>query len=124
MNDIDIWMCICKGFGIFDLDNVLVESQIQWYSFCFDYIQCIMVCVLCYLFYVVQELEKCGMFIELVLLFFIELVFNLEVFFIVKVVGMWQFIFFIGCDYNFKQNMFIDECCDVLVLIDVVLIYL
>lgn len=64
------------------------------------------------------------MFIELVLLLFVESVFNLQVVLSVKVVGMWQFILSIGKIYNFKQNVFQDECCDVFVLIDVVLDYL
>lgn len=61
------------------------------------------------------------MFMELVLLFIVESVFDFYVMFGVNVVGIWQIILSMGCNYGLKQICNYDVCCDVVVLIIVVL---
>lgn len=58
---------------------------------------------------------------ELVLLFIVESVFDFYVMFGVNVVGIWQIILSMGCNYGLKQICNYDVCCDVVVLIIVVL---
>lgn len=109
---------------MFDLQSDFVDMQMIWYMQCFDYVQCMIECLQKYLYYIVEEFEVCYMLIEFVLLLFIEFVYNLQVLLVVKVVGMWQFMFGIGCMYNLKCNMWQDEWCDVFVLMSVVFDYL
>lgn len=58
---------------------------------------------------------------ELVLLFIVESVFDFYVMFGVNVVGIWQIILSMGCNYGLKQICNYDVCRDVVVLIIVVL---
>ena len=124
IEELDVWQRIRNGFGIPDLENPLVTSQINWYSSRPDYIQRTTTRASRYLFHVLQELEKRNMPTELALLPFIESAFNPEAFSSAKASGMWQFIPSTGLDFNLKQNMFKDERRDVLASTDAALTYL
>jgi membrane-bound lytic murein transglycosylase D len=122
--EIDIWGRIRKGFGIPDLDNPLVTSQLQWYTSRPDYIQRTTTRASLYLYHVVQELEKRNMPTELALLPFIESAFNPQAYSSAKAAGMWQFIPSTGRDFNLKQSAFKDERRDVIASTDAALTYL
>jgi membrane-bound lytic murein transglycosylase D len=122
--EIDIWGRIRKGFGIPDLENPLVTSQLQWYTSRPDYIQRTTTRASLYLYHVVQELEKRNMPTELALLPFIESAFNPQAYSTAKAAGMWQFIPSTGRDFNLKQSAFKDERRDVIASTDAALTYL
>lgn len=84
---------------------------------------CVVKCVKFFLYYIVEEIEKCDMFMEFVFLFIVESVFDFFVYFYGCVVGMWQFIFGIGKCFGMFQNWWYDGCCDVVVFIKGVLDY-
>ena len=74
--DEDLWNRIRNGYGIPNLENPLVSSQVNWYSSRADYIKRTTERASRYLYHVVEELEKRGMPTELALLPFIESAFN------------------------------------------------
>ena len=120
----DLWGRIRQGYGIPDLENSLVDSQLNWYSARSDYILRTTQRASHYLYHVVAELEKRGMPTELALLPFIESAFNPQAVSSAKASGMWQFIPSTGKDFNLKQNMFQDERRGVLDSTDAALNYL
>jgi len=122
--EIDVWGRIRKGFGIPNLENPLVTSQLQWYTSRPDYIQRTTTRASLYLYHVVQELEKRNMPTELALLPFIESAFNPQAYSSAKAAGMWQFIPSTGRTFNLKQSAFMDERRDVIASTDAALTYL
>ncbi len=122
--EIDVWGRIRKGFGIPNLENPLVTSQLQWYTSRPDYIQRTTTRASLYLYHVVQELEKRNMPTELALLPFIESAFNPQAYSSAKAAGMWQFIPSTGRTFNLKQSAFMDERRDVVASTDAALTYL
>ena len=120
----DLWCRIRQGYGIPNLNNALVNSQLNWYSARTDYILRTTERASRYLYHVVEELEKRGMPTELALLPFIESAFNPQAISSAKASGMWQFIPSTGKDFNLKQNMFQDERRGVLDSTDAALNYL
>jgi membrane-bound lytic murein transglycosylase D len=77
-----------------------------------------------YLFYIVEEVERRKMPMELALLPFIESAFNPEAFSRAKASGMWQFMPKTGKDFKLTQNVFRDERRDVIQSTDAALDYL
>jgi len=124
LTQFDVWERIRQGFAIPDLNNPLVATHSTWYSARPDYMQRITQRASRYLFYVVQELEKRDMPMELALLPFIESAFNPQAYSSAKAAGMWQFIPSTGRDYNLKQNAFRDERRDVIASTNAALTYL
>ncbi|WP_105531573.1 transglycosylase SLT domain-containing protein [Solimicrobium silvestre] len=124
IQEADLWNRIRQGYGIPNLDNSLVTSQLNWYSARTDYILRTTERASRYLYHVVEELEKRGMPTELALLPFIESAFNPQAMSTAKASGMWQFIPSTGRDFNLKQNMFKDERRGVLDSTDAALNYL
>jgi len=122
--EVDLWNRIRQGYGIPDLNNSLVSSQLNWYSTRTSYILRTTERASRYLYHVVEELEKRGMPTELALLPFIESAFNPQAISSAKASGMWQFIPSTGKDFNLKQNMFQDERRGVLDSTDAALNYL
>jgi membrane-bound lytic murein transglycosylase D len=120
----DLWARVRQGYGIPDLNNALVDSQLNWYSARSAYILRTTTRASLYLYHVVEELEKRGMPSELALLPFIESAFNPQAVSSAKASGMWQFIPSTGRDFDLKQNMFKDERRGVLDSTDAALSYL
>lgn len=121
---VDLWSRIRSGYGIPNLENPLVTSQLKWYSTRTEYLLRTSERASRYLYHVVEELEKRGMPTELALLPFIESAFNPQAISSAKASGMWQFIPSTGKDFNLKQNMFQDERRGVLDSTDAALTYL
>jgi len=120
----DLWARVRHGYGISDLNNALVDSQLAWYSTRPDYLLRITDRASLYLYHVLEELEKRGMPTELALLPFIESAFNPQAMSTAKASGMWQFMPATGRDFNLKQNMFHDERRGVLDSTNAALTYL
>lgn len=103
------------------LDNFWICEQKQKYLRNKSYFYDVILWVELYMYWIVGQVKKCNMLMELVLLFIVESVFDLYVMFGVNVVGIWQIILSIGCNYGLKQICSYDVCCDVVVFIIVVL---
>ncbi|MBU3585854.1 transglycosylase SLT domain-containing protein [Polynucleobacter sp. AM-26B4] len=120
----DLWDRIRDGFELEDSDSPLVIKHVRWYADRPDYVDRMMSRSSRYLFYIVEEVERRKMPMELALLPFIESAFNPEAFSRAKASGMWQFMPATGKDFKLTQNIFRDERRDVIQSTDAALDYL
>ncbi len=120
----DMWERIRQGFGIPDLDNAQVATQIDWHSARPEHLEKTGNRASRYLYYVVEELEKRNMPTELALLPFIESAFDPQAYSKAHAAGMWQFIPSTGLHFKLKQNSFRDERRSVLASTEAALNYL
>ena len=110
----DLWARIRSGFRMNDLSDQYVASQEQFYGSKPQYISRMTERSSKYLYYIVDELERRQMPMELALLPFIESAFNPQAVSSAKAAGMWQFIPSTGKHFSLKQNAFRDDRRDVL----------
>ena len=120
----DLWDRIRDGFELEDSNSPLVIKHVRYYSSRPDYVDRMMSRSSRYLFYIVEEVERRKMPMELALLPFIESAFNPEAFSRAKASGMWQFMPATGKDFKLTQNIFRDERRDVIHSTDAALDYL
>ena len=120
----DLWDRIRDGFAMSDMESPLVIKHVRWYSDRPDYVDRMMSRSSRYLFYIVEEVDRRKMPMELALLPFIESAFNPEAFSRAKASGMWQFMPATGKDFKLTQNIFRDERRDVIQSTDAALDYL
>jgi membrane-bound lytic murein transglycosylase D len=120
----DLWDRIRDGFELEDSNSPLVIKHVRYYSSRPDYVDHMMSRSSRYLFYIVEEVERRKMPMELALLPFIESAFNPEAFSRAKASGMWQFMPGTGKDFKLTQNIFRDERRDVIQSTDAALDYL
>ena len=120
----DLWDRIREGFVFSDSDSPLVIKHVRYYSERPDYVDRMMSRSSRYLFYIVEEVERRKMPMELALLPFIESAFNPEAFSRAKASGMWQFMPATGKHFQLSQNVFRDERRDVIQSTDAALDYL
>jgi membrane-bound lytic murein transglycosylase D len=120
----DLWDRIRDGFVFQESTSPLVIKHERYYSTRPDYVDRMMSRSSRYLFYIVEEVERRKMPMELALLPFIESAFNPEAFSRAKASGMWQFMPATGKDFKLTQNVFRDERRDVIQSTDAALDYL
>ena len=120
----DLWDRIRDGFEFPDSDSPLVIKHVRWYADRPDYVDRMMSRSSRYLFYIVEEVERRNMPMELALLPFIESAFNPEAYSRAKASGMWQFMPATGKHFKLTQNIFRDERRDVIHSTDAALDYL
>ncbi len=113
-NNESLWARIRNGFTISELDSNLVQEQTTWYASRPEYFSRINERASKYLYYIVEELEKRNMPLELSLLPIIESAFNPVAKSSAKAAGIWQFMPKTGRYFNLQQNLFVDERRDVL----------
>lgn len=109
----DLWERIRKGYKMPDLDSDLVSDRTQWYASKPDYLQRMGERSGRYLYYIVEEVERRNMPMELALLPFIESAFNPQAVSSARASGMWQFMPATGKSFDLKQNAFRDDRRDV-----------
>ena len=109
----DLWTRIRRGFVLGDLDGPLVKSAEDWYSARPDYVARMVERSRRYLYYIVVEVEKRGMPLEIALLPMIESAYNPMAYSVSRASGIWQFIPSTGKRYGMKQNWWFDERRDV-----------
>lgn len=109
----DLWDRIRSGFAIRDIDSPLVQRHVAWYLNRPDYMQRMMERSRRYLHFVVEELEKRQMPLELALLPMIESAYNPIAYSTAKASGIWQFIPATGKHYGLEQNWWYDGRRDV-----------
>ena len=120
----DLWTRIRKGYAMPTLDNAHVTKWEQWYSSRPDYVARMIDRSRRYLYYIVVEVEKRGMPLEIALLPMVESAYNPIALSTARAAGIWQFMPGTGKDYGMKQNFWFDSRRDVIAATDGALAYL
>jgi membrane-bound lytic murein transglycosylase D len=120
----DLWDRIRKGFTMPELNDPLVAKWEQWYRERPDYVARMIDRSRRYLYYVVVEVEKRNMPLEIALLPMVESAFNPNAVSVARAAGMWQFMPSTGTHYGLKQNFWFDSRRDVVAATDSALDYL
>lgn len=113
-----------NGFSMPDINNDLVLYHQQWYLNRPDYLRRMLERSRLYLHYIVEELEKRGMPMELALLPMVESAYNPMAYSRSKASGLWQFIPATGKRYKLDQNWWKDERRDIVASTSAALDYL
>ena len=122
--DPDLWQRIRPGFALEPLDSPLVADQEEWYAARPDYIKRFVDRGSRYLHYIVEQVEKRGMPMEIALLPVIESAFTPKAKSRAKASGIWQFIPSTGKNFGLKQDQWRDNRNDVIQATDAALNYL
>jgi membrane-bound lytic murein transglycosylase D len=124
MPDPDLWQRIRKGFVMDALDSPLVAEHEAWYTSRPEYIKRFVDRGSLYLHYIVEQVEKRGMPMEVALLPVIESAFNPHAYSRAKASGIWQFIPSTGKNYGLSQDWWKDNRRDIIAATDAALNYL
>jgi membrane-bound lytic murein transglycosylase D len=122
--DPDLWQRIRKGFGMEALDSPLVAEHEAWYTSRPEYIKRFVDRGSLYLHYIVEQVEKRNMPMEVALLPVIESAFNPRAYSRAKASGIWQFIPSTGKNYGLAQDWWKDNRRDIVAATDAALNYL
>jgi membrane-bound lytic murein transglycosylase D len=112
-NGSDIWSRIRAGFSVPPLDSPLVEREARWFANNPEYMQRMMERASLYLYYIVDEVDKRGMPMEIALLPAIESAYKANAYSRARASGLWQFIPSTGRLYGLKANWWYDGRRDV-----------
>lgn len=113
-----------NGFSMPDINSDLVLYHQQWYMNRPDYLRRMVERSSLYLYYIVDELEKRGMPMELALLPMVESAYNPMAYSRSKASGLWQFIPSTGKRYKLDQSWWKDERRDIVASTTAALDYL
>jgi membrane-bound lytic murein transglycosylase D len=119
-----LWARVRSGFGVPDLQSPLVDRHEAFYANRPQYLQRIVERGKRYLHFIVEEVEKRGMPLEIALLPMIESAYNPKAYSKAHASGMWQFIPSTGKNYGLEQNWWYDGRRDVLAATRAALDYL
>lgn len=119
-----LWARIRAGYAIPELDTAAVRRHEAWYLNRPAYVARMVERSRRYLFFVVEELEKRGMPVDLALLPMIESAYNPGAYSRAHAAGMWQFIPATGRHYGLEQNWWYDGRRDVMAATRAALDYL
>ena len=122
--DPDLWQRIRKGFAMEALDSPLVAEHEAWYTSRPEYIKRFVDRGSLYLHYIVEQVEKRNMPMEVALLPVIESAFNPRAYSRAKASGIWQFIPSTGKNYGLAQDWWKDNRRDIVAATDAALNYL
>ncbi len=113
---IDIWERIRQGYQLStaNVKNPRVQQELKWYATHPAYLQRVEERASPYLFFIVEEIEKRGMPMELALLPVVESAFRPFAYSPGRAAGIWQFIPSTGRMYGLKQNWWYDGRRDVM----------
>ncbi|MEO5676801.1 MAG: transglycosylase SLT domain-containing protein, partial [Usitatibacter sp.] len=124
MPDPDLWQRIRVGFLMEPLDSPLVLDHEDWYTKRPEYIKRVVDRGNRYLHYIVEQVEKRNMPMEVALLPVIESAFTPKAYSRAKASGLWQFIPSTGKNYGLTQDWWRDNRNDVVAATDAALNYL
>ena len=108
-SDSNIWLRINGGYKMKQKPSRRIKNFETWYSKRPEYVERMLERSGKYLFYVVSEVEKRNMPMEIALLPMIESAYNPIATSRKKAAGMWQFIPSTGKIYGLKQNWWVDN---------------
>jgi membrane-bound lytic murein transglycosylase D len=110
----DLFDRIRAGFRLEDgSERAAVDQQLRWYASNPDYLQRAFGRADLYLYYIVTELERRGMPLELALLPVVESAFEPYAYSRARASGLWQFIPGTGSKYGLKQDWWYDGRRDI-----------
>jgi len=121
---VDLLDRIRAGYALPDTQHYAVDRELEWYRSRPDFLDRTFRRGARYLHYIVMEIEKRGLPMELALLPVVESAFNPVAYSRSRASGLWQFIPSTGKHYGLTQNWWIDERRDVLLATDAALTYL
>jgi membrane-bound lytic murein transglycosylase D len=115
---------IREGYALPDVQHFAVDREIEGYRAKPDFLDRTFRRGARYLYYIVTEIERRGMPLELALLPVVESAFNPVAYSRSRASGLWQFIPSTGKHYGLQQNWWIDERRDVIRATNAALDYL
>lgn len=110
----DLWQRIRAGYAMNDLNSPLIKRHEKWYARNPEYVLRMTERGRRYLFYIVEEVERRGMPMEIALLPMIESAFNPGANSIASASGIWQFIPSTGKHFGMEQNWWHDGRRDII----------
>jgi membrane-bound lytic murein transglycosylase D len=122
--DKDLWQRIRMGFALEALESPLVAEHEAWYAGRPEYIKRFVDRGSLYLHYIVEQVEKRNMPMEIALLPIVESAFNPKAYSRSKASGIWQFIPSTGKNYGLAQDWWKDNRRDIVAATDAALNYL
>jgi membrane-bound lytic murein transglycosylase D len=120
----DLWQRIRKGFSLPDADSPLVARHEQWFAQNPEYVERLVDRARLYLYYIVEEVEKRDMPMEIALLPAIESAYKPHALSRARAAGLWQFIPSTGRHFGLDRNWWYDGRRDVVAATDAALDYL
>lgn len=112
--EIDVWQRIRNGYAMREQDSKLIARYEQWYAARPEYVERMTERGKRYLYFIVEEVEKRGMPMEIALLPMIESAFYPGAYSTASASGIWQFIPSTGKNFGMQQNWWYDGRRDVL----------
>jgi membrane-bound lytic murein transglycosylase D len=110
---VDLWDRMRAGFKMNELNTALVTEKEKFYLSKPDYLKRMFNRGSRYLYFIMEEIDKRGMPMELALLPFVESAMNPTAMSHASASGLWQFIPSTGRQYNLSQNWWVDNRRDV-----------
>ena len=120
----DLWDRIRNGYRLDIPDNRRIEREVAWITRHPDYLDRVRQRARPYLYFIVEEVEKRGLPMELALLPVVESAFQPFAYSPGRASGIWQFIPSTGRMYGLKQNWWYDGRRDVVAATRAALDYL
>jgi membrane-bound lytic murein transglycosylase D len=120
----DLWQRIRAGYALPTLDSPYIARHEQWFANNPVYMENMINRAQLYLYYIVEEVEKRGMPMEIALLPAIESAYQPHAYSRARAVGLWQFIPSTGRLYGLKANWWYDGRRDVIASTQAALDYL
>lgn len=109
----DLWDRMRSGFKMAEMNTQLVAEKEKFYLSKPEYLDRMFNRGSRYLYFIMEEIDKRGMPMELALLPFVESAMNPTAMSHAKASGLWQFIPSTGRQYNLSQNWWVDNRRDV-----------
>ncbi|WP_313953785.1 LysM peptidoglycan-binding domain-containing protein [Accumulibacter sp.] len=120
----EIFQHLRRGFSMPNINNALVLHHQQWYLNRPDYLRRMVERSSRYLHFIIVELEKRGMPMEIALLPMVESAYNPTAYSRSHASGLWQFVPATGKQYKLEQNWWVDERRDIVASTGAALDYL
>jgi membrane-bound lytic murein transglycosylase D len=121
---VDLWERIRAGYAMPVLNSPLVARHEQWFINNPQYLDSMVGRARLYLYYIVDEVEKRGMPMEIALLPAIESAYKPQAYSRARAAGLWQFIPSTGRIYGLEMNWWYDGRNDVMASTGAALDYL
>jgi membrane-bound lytic murein transglycosylase D len=109
----EIFQHLRRGFAMPNINSELVLHHQQWYLNRPDYLRRMITRSSRYLHFIIIELDKRGMPLEIALLPMVESAYNPTAYSRSHASGLWQFVPATGKQYNLEQNWWVDERRDI-----------
>ena len=120
----DLWDRIRAGYSLPPIDSPYIRRHEQWFANNPEYMENMINRAQLYLYYIVEEVEKRGMPMEIALLPAIESAYQPHAYSRARAVGLWQFMPATGRLYGLKANWWYDGRRDVMASTQAALDYL